>query len=251
VPTKLIDTTYLETASDDWFADSDGDGAAEIAIGRLPFRTAFDADVIVSKIIGYERTASSQKTLLIADNNDGFDFEKATDQLLEYLPANIKPQQIYRGRVDPSAAKARLLEAINRGQKIVNYMGHGSTNQWRGSLFTGDDARALTNANRLPFFVMMTCLNGYFHDPALDSLSESLVRAEHGGAIAVWASTGLTLPEAQSVINQKLLSLIFEKRIKGQPLTIGEAAILAKPAVSDNDVRSTWSLIGDPATRLK
>jgi hypothetical protein len=251
VPTKLIDTTYLETASDDWFADWNGDGAAEIAIGRLPFRASFEADVIVSKIIGYERTASSQKALLIADNNDGFDFEKATDQLLAYLPANIKPQQIYRGRLDPPAAKTQLLEAINRGQKIVNYMGHGSTNQWRGSLFTGDDARALTNANRLPFFVMMTCLNGYFHDPAMDSLSESLVRAEHGGAIAVWASTGLTLPEAQSVINQKLFSLIFEKRLKGQPLTIGEAAILAKPAVNDTFVRSTWNLIGDPATRLR
>jgi hypothetical protein len=82
-------------------------------------------------------------------------------------------------------------------------------------------------------------------------LGESLIKAEHGGAIAVWASTGLTLPEAQSVINQKLLSLIFERRFKGQPLTLGEAAIMAKPAVGDNDVRSAWNLIGDPTTRLE
>lgn len=121
-----------------------------------------------------------QKALLVADGNDGFDFEKATDQLRECLPANVKAQQIYRGRLDPLGAKSQLLEAIARGQKIVNYTGHGSANKWRGGLLTGDDARSLMNGDRLPLFVLMTCLNGYFHDPALDSLGESLIKAEHG-----------------------------------------------------------------------
>jgi cytochrome c oxidase cbb3-type subunit 2 len=39
---------------------------------------------------------------------------------------------------------------------------------WSGSLLTGADAQALTNSERLPVFVMMTCLNGYFDDPVLD-----------------------------------------------------------------------------------
>jgi hypothetical protein len=61
-----------------------------------------------------------------------------------------------------SGFPAASAEAINRGQKIVNYMGHRSTNQWRGSLLTGDEARALTNADRLPLFVMMTCLTATY-----------------------------------------------------------------------------------------
>ena len=40
VPTRLIDTDFMETASDDWFSDFTGDGIAELATGRLPARTA-------------------------------------------------------------------------------------------------------------------------------------------------------------------------------------------------------------------
>ena len=41
----------------------------------------------------------------------------------------------------------------------------------------------------------MTCLNGYFQDPAMDSLAEALMKSEKGGAIAVWASSGMTTTE--------------------------------------------------------
>jgi hypothetical protein len=36
-----------------------------------------------------------------------------------------------------------------------------------------------------------------------------------------------------------------------QTLTIGQAVREAKRATQDKDVRKTWVLIGDPATRLK
>ena len=97
-------------------------------------------------------------------------------------------------------------------------------------------------------FVMMTCLNGYFHDPGLDSLGESLMKAEGGGAVAVWASSGMTLPTDQLLLNQELYRLLFNR---GQAMTIGEAVIRAKAASSEPDVRRTEILLGDPATKLK
>src|SRR5262249_116488 len=51
VPTRIIDTAYLETASDDWFVDFDDDGLPNIAVGRFPVRTSQEADALVSKII--------------------------------------------------------------------------------------------------------------------------------------------------------------------------------------------------------
>jgi hypothetical protein len=36
-----------------------------------------------------------------------------------------------------------------------------------------------------------------------------------------------------------------------QSLTIGEAAAVAKRAVTDLDIRRTWVLLGDPATKLQ
>jgi len=114
-------------------------------------------------------------------------------------------------------------------------------------LLTNADAAALTNSPRLPFVISMTCLNGFLHDPYTDSLAEALLKAERGGAIAVWASSGLTEPFGQAAMDKELIRLLFG----GQSPTIGEATARAKTAVSDQDIRRTWILFGDPAMRLK
>jgi hypothetical protein len=247
VPTRLIDTELMETASDDWFGDFDGDGLSELALGRLPFRTAGEAETMVSKIVSYDSSRASSEALLVADGNDGFDFESASERLRGVLPSSLRVTQLNRGRLDPDTAKAELLAAFNRGQKLVNYMGHGSVNLWRGNLLTNDDALALTNTG-LPLFVIMTCLNGYFHDAALDSLGESLLKAERGGAVAVWTSSGMTSPDGQEAANRELYRLLFSQ---GQKLTLGEAVVRAKASAQDSDVRSTWILLGDPTMRIK
>jgi hypothetical protein len=215
-------------------------------------RTAEEAGAMVKKIVGYDSSEPLQSMVLVADINNGFDFESAASELRGLIPANLRVEQINRGQVDPATAKSTLMDAIMRGQKVVNYMGHGSLNLWAGSLLTNEDARSLTNGERLPVFVMMTCLNGYFHDPALDSLAESLLKAEQGGAVAVWTSTGMTTPVEQSVLNQQLYRLLFATgNANGQALTLGEATTRAKAAVNDGDIRRTWVLLGDPTMRMR
>jgi hypothetical protein len=249
VPSMLIDTTYLETASDDWFTDFDGDGVGELATGRLPVRSFDEAVRVVSKIVNYKSGKQARSVLLVSDKNDGFNFEQANSHLRSLIPPGIRVQEIKRGQLDSEAARTRLKEAIGRGQKLVNYVGHGSASQWRGGLLDSEDARALTNPDRLPVFVMMTCLNGYFIEAAGHSLSEALMTSERG-AVAVWASTGLTLPQDQTLMNQALYVAIFSGNGLKQP-TIGETMRRAKLAVSDADVRRTWVLLGDPTMRLK
>ena len=114
-------------------------------------------------------------------------------------------------------------------------------------MLTTEDARALNNTNRLPMFVMMNCLNGLYQDPLNVSLAEALMRNEHGGAIAVWASSGMTFPNEQASINQQLYRTLFGKTT----LTIGEHVRVAKLATSDADVRRSWILFGDPTLRVK
>jgi hypothetical protein len=247
VPTKLLDTSYMEAASDDWFADFDNDGVPELAVGRLPFGNAAEASTMMAKIIGYERSSPSAEVLLVADSNDGFDFEAASAQLIGTMPTSLRINQINRG-TDTATAKARLMEAINRGQTLVNYAGHGSVNLWRGELLVNEDASRMKNTDHLSVFVMMTCLNGYFDDPALDSLAESLLKAERGGAVAVWASSAMTLPGAQAAINRQLYLSLFGQ---GAAARLGEATRAAKAATTDIDTRRTWILIGDPTMRLK
>ena len=99
----------------------------------------------------------------------------------------------------------------------------------------------------LPFFVGVSCLNGHFQDIYMDSLSEVLMKAPQRGAVAVWMSSGLTEPDRQAVMNKELIKLLFGS----ESLTLGEAAAKAKASVSDQDIRKTWILFGDPTTRLR
>jgi hypothetical protein len=248
VPTKLIDTAYMETASDDWFVDFNSDGLPEMAIGRLPVQTSDEASIVVSKIVGYEKSSKKNEALLVADINDGFNFESASEEVRALLPAYLMVRNIFRGDFGSDAeAKRELLNGINQGALLVNFIGHGSTEIWRGSILTSDDAEALTNSPRLPFFISMTCLNGFFQDVYTESLAEALLKAKSGGAIAVWTSSGMTEPGGQTVMDKELIRLLFGSN----SITLGEATARAKASVSDQDIRRTWILFGDPSTRLK
>jgi parallel beta-helix repeat protein len=246
VPARLIDTQLMETVSDDWYADFNDDGLPDLAVGRLPARTAEEARLIVGKIIAYELASPSEEVLLVADRNDGFNFEAVSESLRPLIPSRLRVNQVYRGRSDDETARRSLLEAINRGQKLVNFAGHGSVDVWRGNLLTSEEAHALENGEHLSVFVMMNCLNGYFQDVALDSLAESLLKAKRGGAVAVWASSAMTYPDEQGLMNRELYRQLFNSSLR-----LGEAAARAKAAVGDQDVRRSWILFGDPTTRIR
>lgn len=246
VPTKLIDTASQETASDEWFGDFNNDGISELAIGRLPVRTNAEMTTVIAKILGYQKSRSADSALFVSDQNDEFNFEQASSQLQNLLPKNYQIEQLQRGSLDAATAKARLFDALGRGQKFVNYMGHGSINLWRGNLLTSDEARNLTNEQNLPVFMIMACLNGYFQDVNLDSLGESLLKTEHGGAVAVIASSGMTGADNQFRLNEQLYRLMFTNN-----LTLGEALCRAKASVNDDDIRKTCVLLGDPTLRIQ
>ncbi|MDQ1636727.1 MAG: hypothetical protein QOF62_66 [Pyrinomonadaceae bacterium] len=252
VPTKLVDATYNETASDDWLADFNNDGAADIAIGRLPVRTASDASLVISKIVNFAPANVPQNALLVADDPGTpaeWDFETSNDNVQALLPATMTVQRV-NVRTQPSAAQAtaEILNGFNQGRAVVNYSGHGSINVWSGaSIFTADNATALTNGNKLPLVIVMDCLNGFFHDPNLMSLSEALLLAPNGGAVAAFASSGLTSTPGQRQMELQLYSSLYG----AQAIALGDAIKTAKAATSDVDVRRTWIYFGDPSLKIR
>jgi len=249
VPTKLIDTAYMETASDDWLADFTGDGVAEMALGRLPGRTAADIELMVNKIINFDRElhlgGPARGALFVADS----DFGAKSSATQALLPAGMQVLNINRDAVgDDSAMHSQIVSAIDAGPLLVNYYGHGSVTVWTGEgLLDSDSAATLTNGNRLSIFMMMTCLNGYSHDAYIDSLGESLLKAPQGGAVAVWASAGFTEAEPQFLMNKEAYVALFA----GASPRLGDAIRTARLTVLDNDVRRTWILLGDPTMRVR
>lgn len=251
VPSRLVDTDYTETVSDEVLADFDNDFVAEIPMGRLPARTAAECDLMINKIIGYTPAAVNQSILFVADEQGTYpySFEEENDLVASLVPPSISKQFVNRSsNPDVNVVRGQLMSGINQGPMIVNYSGHGTLDAWTGSgLFKSPDAYALSNSNHLPFFVTMTCLNGYFEDPAVESISEALLKAPNGGAVAVWSSSGLTVPFGQSLMNKQLYQLLFSDN----PPALGDAIKVSKAATPDFDVRKTWVLFGDPSMHLR
>jgi uncharacterized repeat protein (TIGR01451 family) len=251
VPTKGVITSELKTASDDWFSDFNNSGFATIATGRLPARTAADAQKMVGKILGYangQLGSWTNQSMMVADVDDPtVSFSQAAQSVQKMLPSSMNVTDVFASVVGPGAARQDIVAGINAGQLLVNYNGHGSVQVWGNGLLNDTTAASLSNGNKLPVFVAMNCLNGFFHDVYTQSLAEALMLAPNGGAVAVWASSGLTAPSSQFQMDRALTQSLFSQA----SITLGDAVLFAKSGIGDPDVRKTFILFGDPLMRLK
>jgi Peptidase family C25 len=250
VPTELVKTYYLRAPSDDSFADFNDDGVPEMAVGRLPVDSPAQAAAVVAKVVRYESTsvAGPRSALLVADKNEGFDFEGSATGLASLLHPAATTQILMRSQSASNAAfRTQVEEGLNAGPSVVEYIGHGSIDRWgAGSYLPPTDAKALHN-ERLSIYVVTTCLNGYFVDPSRLSIGEAALEGQPGGAVAVWASSALSDGGLDLNLNQALLGRLYD----GGTATLGEKVIAAKRSVQDSEVRRSMVLLGDPATRVR
>ncbi len=244
VPTKLVDTSLMETASDDWFVDFNNDGQPDLSIGRLPVMTAQQAATVVGKITAYATLGGGARTAtIVADRNEDANFEAFGSGVSALVPSSYTKRDVFVGQLGEDEARTRILADLQSGVGLVHYAGHGSVDLWRGDILVASDAAGLTNGQS-SILVVANCLNGYYQDPLLPSLGEEFVRAPHG-AVAVWASAGLSGPDGQRMLFDRFYSLVF-----ASDLTIGDAARKAKDPSLGLDVRRSWILLGDPLTRI-
>jgi uncharacterized delta-60 repeat protein len=277
LPTYLMLTEHAgETATDEWFVRVSGDDAiSDLYLGRLPAVTVAQAEVMVGKIVSYETTPNTktwEKNVVLVSDNPTQDyetlFETTNEDAAALLPSPMgSPFKGYLADYLTAADLTRDLETwIDAGALLVNYSGHGS-NQILASeqIFEEgqppsyrQDVSALANGEKLPVFVTMTCLSGYFAWPEawdypLPSLAEALLRAEDKGAVAAFMSTGLTTTEGQHVLDTALFGAIFTRdvRVLGQAVSAAKQTLMANGGSLYQEVNETFLLFGDPAMALK
>jgi hypothetical protein len=254
-PTFLVQTVYGgETASDVPLAQLDDDNKPDVAVGRLPARTAAQVEVYVRKALAYEKDAPAGewtgRVLAVADGQDP-SFRADAESFLNRFGQDFETQLI-----NPPAgvdqASAEIVEAWNRGQGIIGYFGHGSVTQWgKDNAFTVKDVPALQNNGMLPVVIHMTCLTGLFSHPKVQSLTEALLWQPDSGAVAALAPTSLTLATDQSFLTNALVAEL----LKDHTARLGDVLLRAQQVVPQDgpgarDVLQTFLLFGDPALRL-
>lgn len=248
VPTKMVDTIYTETGSDDALTDLNDDGLAEIPIGRLPVRTPEQLTLLLNKVTNFEAGVAQgfdRGVLCASDLPIGYDFAALCNRVMTELPASVPKTYVNRG--DANSASV-LLSEMNSGKFFVNYSGHGHTSIWATNAFFGSTAAANLSNTNLSVFTMLTCLNGYFIEPFSTSLSETLIYAPNGGAVVTWSSTGLTTADIQEIMGRRF----YHQLGVGNMTRIGDLINDSKTVIDGGrDVRLSWVLLGDPTLKVR
>jgi hypothetical protein len=269
-------------SSDDYYVRLvNGDQRPKMAIGRIPVRSASDALQAVNKIISYE-TESPQDvwrncityvgddqyatriigdTSLISSSLIQHEHCEASEALAEnHTPDSFEKKKILlpaypdvvsaSGRHKPAAAAA-IIDAINSGTLVLNYIGHANDQLWSHTeVFTQDvSLPSLTNAKKLAFFLVAGCSYGKYDNPSSVSAGEQLVTMTQGGAIADVSASRIVYDINNIALDDYLFDQMFTKDATGNPPRIGDAVMTAKQVYTDINSQK-YHLFGDPTVRL-
>ncbi len=259
LPPMLIQTSEGIFASDNTYADVEGnDGIPEMAIGRLAVSDETELQILIDKIIAYESTDDDEwkrRVIMIADNPDsGGDFDEDSDRVASNLSVDpyVTVEKIYLSEQTPSVAHQMTIDHITDGALVVNYIGHGGYEFLADEqILHLDDVPSLTNGDKLPVFVALTCITGRYTFPDSDSLGEEMMASNEGGAIAVWSPTGLSVNSKAVILDEEFMNAVFSDGISLLGDAVWEALESYRNRTGDTTMPAIYNLLGDPALRLQ
>jgi hypothetical protein len=265
-----VDPWMGETDADNRFVTLSGDvdHLPDMALGRLPVKTDVQVNAAVAKITDHYQHLSGEwvnNALFVAGTNDpaAGNFPALSDTVINtYIPTSVSVDKIYYGFNSITSgviARQEISTAIKTGRGLVHFIGHSNQYAWFGDISVPDSqgtimldkatVAGLSNTNMYPVVISMTCYTGYFVNPGLISLDESLIRAEGKGAVATWSPTGQGVASGHDLLDSGFFRAIYQNNV----LTIGLAANAAKYYLYANsnglhrELIDTYILFGDPA----
>jgi len=254
VPPLIVRDTYLWTVSDPEYAFVNGDDLLpDVALGRLPAASVAEAERLVRKVVDWENAGFdlTGRAVLIADNADAAgDFESDADRLAQTFLADRSVEKVYLSQLG-SGTRPAITNAFDTGASLVAYLGHGGTAVWASeNIWNFTDPARLAPQAQQPFLMTMDCLNGFFHHPRYNSLSEEFVKVEGKGAVGTLAPSSLSVHWAADVYLEALTGEI----VSGRHKRLGDAMLAAQAAYIEAGARPellrTYQLLADPALAI-
>ena len=275
VPTYQTVESLYEINShpmDDYYGRIVGnDKKADLAIGRITIQNTDHASLSVDKIIKYESEENGLWKNLITmvaddglttDGNDGALHTRQSERLdTDRIPKFMDRKKIYLaayptiqtgfGRRKPEVNQA-IIDAINQGTLILNYIGHGNPEVWAHEyVFVQTSTIPSLKNDKYFFLTAATCDFGLYDDPSSESSVEDMLLLEGRGMIGAFSATRVVYAGQNEQINLEfyhhLLGGTLEQKVHK---SIGEAFYETKMnRTQTNDEK--FHLFGDPALRLK
>ncbi|MGB0385211.1 MAG: C25 family cysteine peptidase [Ardenticatenaceae bacterium] len=279
VPPMLVyEDPYLgEVPSDNAFVagldagDPSGDHLADVHIGRLPAKSAEQASAMAQKIVRYEsqnRFYDWRRNILFTtdDPDSAGNFYQFSDKLtgdveggLDLIPQRMNIEKAYLRHPDAPypnevAVRDKIVESLNDGALIVQYIGHSGRTQWaaNGGVWSQgrQDLNLLHPNERLPLSLPWACWEGYFVGPDKEAISEEMMRLPDRGVIASFSPVGLDVATGHDFMTVEFYRALFAA--DNATTELGELTHRAKQGLSSGYRRMwfTYMLYGDPAMNL-
>lgn len=261
----------MSYVTDDYFGFLENSGGEtperallNLGIGRLPVSSLQEATQVVDKIIAYASTSETgawkNQVAFVADDGDGNLHMEQADEVAQYVVNNSKDYAVNKIYLDafkretmggglryPSVNKW-LLEKIQSGLFLINYVGHGSTSAWASEqIMTVEMITSMRNS-RLPLWVTATCDFSRF-DYTSHSAGEYALLNPNGGAIALFSTTRVVYSGPNHLLNTQLIRNVFNKEENSRP-RLGDIIRTTKRALGNDFNKLNFTLLGDPALRL-
>ncbi len=261
--------------TDDFFVSVSGnDSFIDLAYGRITVQTPDDANSIVDKIIGYETNSErgSWRNLITLVADDGYtgathyyegpDHTDASETLANsFIPQSYDLNKIYMAAypmvvtasgITMPTVNTAIINAINEGTLILNFIGHGSPTQWaQENVFNVSSSFPQLHNSKLFFLTTATCDFGYYDETDNQSAAEDLLFMKNSGAIASYTSSRLVY----SSQNHTLMYQYFYDLLQSQRdtlnlnISVGQALFLTKQIYNSvNDQK--YFILGDPTLRI-
>ncbi len=280
--TAELDENTNRTMDEFFVLVSGDDSQPDLAIGRFPVQSVEETQNVVEKIIRYETLPYWQPdqdvpvedwrnlVTMVADDeyhnslsqNEVMHTRDAETIMETTIPRSLNKEKIYlieypairepafSGFRKP-AATAALLDRINKGTLILNYVGHGAPTIWADErvLLDNRDFELIQNHDRLPLWVAATCDFGRFDDPMERGTAEKLFVAKGRGGIAFMTSARLAYATDNTELNKKFYQQLFINP-NGPTERLGLALIRAKINNYSTINDQKYHLYGDPTMRL-
>ena len=267
-------TPYI--ATDNSYADLDGDRIPDVALGRLSADTPEELRRIIAKIIRYETSHDfgpwrRQVNFVAGVGHFGAVADTVLESATRYLivsriPVAYAITMTHAGWhspyfPDPRRFREMTMERLNEGSLFWVYIGHGYFRHLgrvrlednRYPVLTNGDIPHLECQTGLPIALFLACYVGAFDAPE-DCLAERMLSTE-GGPVAVIAGSRVTMPYAMAILGQAMLDEFFAQRRNtlGEMLLNVKRAMVAEPDKNDRRrqmIDAVAALISPAADKL-
>ena len=240
-------------------------GKPDVAVGRLPARTADEAKILVDKIISYTSNEYAgpwqNEICMMGDDGNGNSHMKTADKvatMIETTYPNYNVDKIYWDAYQRTSSSTgysypdvtRLIkQQLQNGALIMNYCGHGAAYAMSHELVMKLADFETQQSNYLPLWMTASCDIMPF-DGQEENIGETVMLNSKGGGIAFFGTTRTVYASYNEVMN-----LAFTKNVLTPGMTIGEAVRQAKCELVEKGSDLTcnklqYTLLGDPALEL-